>query len=102
MSPVGLRRLANHGGPTVTRALIFGSPAIGAGDPDGCFGDANGDGVLDALPMVVDQRGSGYWRPTDGDGDEIARCDIGAVESQIVFADGFESGTTSAWSSTVP
>ena len=102
VDPVGLRPLGDYGGPTETCALLVGSAAIDAGDPDGCYGDADGDGVLDAVPMGQDQRGSGYWRPADGDWDGIARCDAGAVESQIIFADGFESGGTTMWSSTVP
>ena len=102
VDPVGLHPLGDYGGPTETCTLLFGSPAIDAGDPGGCYGDGNGDGVLDGLAMVQDQRGWGYWRPTDGDGDGIARCDAGAVESQILFADGFETGDTSAWSSAVP
>ncbi|MBI4489334.1 MAG: hypothetical protein HY694_09640, partial [Deltaproteobacteria bacterium] len=58
--------LKNNGGPTKTHALKPGSPAIDAIpslDP-GCTGK--------------DQRG--VDRPQDGDGDTIARCDVGAFE----------------------
>lgn len=102
VAAVGLRPLGAYGGPTETCALTLGGPAIDAGDPDGCYGDADGDGTLDLLAMDRDQRGSGYWRPSDGDGVGIARCDVGAVEFQMLFSDGFESGDTSRWSSTVP
>lgn len=56
-----------------------GSPLIDAGDPgDGCAGS--------------DARG--VERPQDGDGDGVARCDIGAIEwtpsANVIFADGFE------------
>ena len=52
-----LAPLADNGGPTLTHALLFNSPAINTGDSDGC--------------PPVDQRG--YFR-RDG------RCDIGAYE----------------------
>jgi hypothetical protein len=101
VSAVGLRPLGDYGGSTKTCALDLGSPAIDAGDPAGCFGDFDGDGQLDPVAMDRDQRGSGYWRPRDGDGDGVPRCDTGAVERQLLFGDGFETGDTTRWSSTV-
>jgi len=57
--------LADNGGLTMTHALFEGHPAIeGAGAS--CPG--------------TDQRGSGFSRPVDGDGNNLATCDIGAVE----------------------
>lgn len=56
--------LANHGGPTRTHALLFGSPAVDAGT----CADASG------LPLATDQRG--VARP------QGAACDIGAYENQ--------------------
>jgi len=56
--------LQDNGGPTLTHALLFGSPAIDAGDNSACG--------------ATDQRG--FKRPMDGDGDGTATCDIGAFE----------------------
>lgn len=66
-----LGRLADNGGPTPTRALLAGSPAIDAGNPGGCVG-------LNVQNLTTDQRG--FARPTDGNGDGTLRCDIGAFE----------------------
>ena len=52
--------LANNGGPTLTRALLEGNPAIDAGDPINC--------------LPTDQRG--VTRP------QGVRCDIGAYEAE--------------------
>jgi len=66
-----LAPLADNGGSTATQALLSDSPAIDAGDPDGCTDDAGS-------ALSTDQRGSP--RPKDGDDDGTARCDIGAFE----------------------
>jgi CSLREA domain-containing protein len=58
--------LANNGGRTKTHKLLAGSPCIDAGDNA-------------ALPPT-DQRGPGFPRKKDGNGDGIAVVDIGAVE----------------------
>jgi CSLREA domain-containing protein len=55
--------LKNNGGPTLTHALLPGSPAIDVGDPTGCI-DHNG------AVIATDQRG----RSRSG------RCDVGAIE----------------------
>jgi len=55
-----------NGGPTRTHALLVGSRAIDAGD------NAN-------LPPT-DQRGAGFARKKDGNGDSLAVVDIGAFE----------------------
>jgi uncharacterized repeat protein (TIGR01451 family) len=56
--------LEANGGPTFTRALLEGSPAINAGNPAGCMGS---EGALN-----TDQRGL----------PRTNRCDIGAYELQ--------------------
>ncbi len=61
--------LADNGGPTLTHALKAGSPAIDHGDNTDC--------------PETDQRGA--FRPADGDGDQIATCDIGAFEFNASF-----------------
>lgn len=61
--------LADNGGPTLTHALLLGSPAIDVADDIDC--------------PEKDQRGA--FRPADGDGDEVAICDIGAFEYEGVF-----------------
>jgi hypothetical protein len=58
--------LANNGGPTWTQALLAGSPAIDAGDPD--F----------APPPDLDQRGNP--RVADGNADGVPRIDMGSFE----------------------
>jgi predicted outer membrane repeat protein len=74
--------LTKNGGPTWTHALYPGSNAIDGGDPaDGC-------GTF-AGPLTIDQRGVPRVNGV--------RCDIGAYEYGVLFADGFELGDVSAW-----
>jgi hypothetical protein len=65
-----LGALQDNGGPTQTMALLPGSPAIDAGNPDGC---ADRQGRL----LRTDQRGQP--RP---DREDSAGCDMGAYERQ--------------------
>lgn len=60
--------LADNGGPTMTHALMPGSPAINAGDPAAAAG-------INGVP-VNDQRGAPFTRVYGG------RIDIGAFELQ--------------------
>jgi hypothetical protein len=62
--------LQNNGGPTLTMALLSGSPAIDAGNPAGCTNDK---GKL----LKTDQRGKA--RPDKGG---TGLCDIGSYEWQ--------------------
>ena len=66
-----LSPLQVNGGPTLTHALLAGSPAIDGGTPGGC---------LDHLGALLQQDQRGLPRPVDGNRDGTAQCDIGAVE----------------------
>lgn len=71
----------------IAHPLLTGSPAKEAGNPAGCYGP---DGLL-FTDQCLENRTVG------------SRCDIGAVEDQdapntLIFSDGFENGTTGAWS----
>lgn len=78
--------LDDNGGPTMTHALleVAGNPAIDAGNQAACDDLDN------------DQRGEGFPRTVDGDLDDTATCDVGAVELQVldpndlIFRSGFE------------
>lgn len=63
--------LADNGGPTLTHALLVGSPAIDAGNPVAV-------GSTTTACPTTDQRG--VARPQDGNADGHTRCDIGAYE----------------------
>lgn len=75
----GLGPLANNGGPTLTYALLSGSPAL----------DAGSNALVAAPPFsgppFTDQRG--FSRIADGpDADVTATVDIGAFEQQAALA----------------
>ena len=77
--------LQDNGGPTLTHALLAGSPALDAGD--NCIVD---NSCVPALTSAItsDQRGAGFNRVVDGpDGDTSATVDIGAFEQQVSAAD---------------
>jgi len=57
---------------TETHKIGAGSAAIDAGDPNECKS-------FEDKKLSIDQRG--FLRHTDGDGDGVARCDIGAYEA---------------------
>jgi hypothetical protein len=65
--------LQNNGGPTPTRALLAGSPAI----------DSGVNTLATAAGLTTDQRGTGFPRIRDGNGDGTAIVDIGAFEVQV-------------------
>ncbi|HJZ92281.1 MAG TPA: choice-of-anchor Q domain-containing protein, partial [Gemmataceae bacterium] len=60
-------------GPTQTMALLAGSPAID-------HGDNNAVDPVTGKPLTTDQRGPGFPRRKDGNGDGRAVIDIGAFE----------------------
>jgi hypothetical protein len=62
--------LQDNGGPTLTHALLFGSPAIDAV-------------ALPDCTTTLDQRL--VIRPVDGDGDGNADCDLGSYEFAVSF-----------------
>nr|MBA2735792.1 hypothetical protein [Pyrinomonadaceae bacterium] len=72
-----LGQLLSNGGQTDTRELLSGSPAIDAGD------DCVTSGCVSGSPstlLTTDQRGSGFSRRTDGNGNGTATVDMGAFE----------------------
>ena len=69
--------LANNGGPTRTHRLKPNSPAIDAGSNALALDAAN-------QPLTTDQRGAGFPRTLDGNGDSTAVVDIGAFEALLV------------------
>ena len=75
---VGLELLADWGGPTDVHVFDSSAPAVDAGNPSGCFGDADLDPATPEAALIEDQRA--FLRPVDGDGDANAICDIGAFE----------------------
>ncbi|HEX6831908.1 MAG TPA: choice-of-anchor Q domain-containing protein [Rudaea sp.] len=80
----GLGPLANNGGPTRTRALIAGSPAINAGDSTLVSG------------LMIDQRGAGFPRIVG------PAIDIGAFEGQVAAAvvNAIPAPALSTWAAT--
>lgn len=67
-----LAPLRANGGPTRTHLPAYGSAAL--------------DGLAAGCPSV-DQRG--VPRPLDGNADQDPDCDFGAVENDVLFADGY-------------
>jgi len=62
--------LLNNGGPTLTHALLPGSPALDAGT------------LISGTPLGYDQRGNPFHRAVDANLGGRVRIDIGAYESQ--------------------
>ncbi len=65
--------LQNNGGPTPTHELFVGSPAV----------DAGLNTLANSAGLTTDQRGTGFPRIRDGNGDGLAFVDIGAFEKQL-------------------
>ncbi len=67
--------LASNGGPTLTHALLAGSPALDAGNNALAFDNNNN-------VLTTDQRGAGFPRFADAaDADTVQTVDIGAFEA---------------------
>lgn len=73
-----LQALADNGGLTQTHRLPAGSAAVDAGSNALAVNPANG------AALTIDQRGAGFPRIVDGNGDSIATVDIGAFESAFL------------------
>ncbi len=92
---LNLGPLQNNGGPTQTHALLAGSVAI----------DAVTDCTdISGAPIATDQRG--VARPSDGDGDGLSNCDVGAYEApeqptairlESIVATAYDSGVLIEW-----
>jgi hypothetical protein len=76
-----LGNLQNNGGQTDTQSLLFGSPAIDAGN--NCVFLATCPSGVPSFALLTDQRGAGFTRSADGNGDSIQVVDIGAFEVQL-------------------
>ncbi|MCA1638173.1 MAG: hypothetical protein LC768_07535 [Acidobacteria bacterium] len=72
-----LGALQNNGGTTPTHALLVGSPAVDAGLNALAVDPFNG------TALAFDQRGVGFPRIRDGNGDGTTIVDIGAFEVQL-------------------
>ncbi|HIE97978.1 MAG TPA: hypothetical protein EYG03_29855 [Planctomycetes bacterium] len=72
--------LSDNGGPTRTHVLVFGSPAINAGD-DAAAIDVN------RIPLATDQRGGAFSRLLDGVGNGHTTVDMGAIETSPITGD---------------
>jgi CSLREA domain-containing protein len=72
----GLGPLSDNGGPTETMLPLPGSAALDASDAAICI-------------SAEDQRGPGFPRARDGDGDGTATCDIGATEAPTTPLPGY-------------
>jgi len=75
---VQLGPLAHNGSPTLTQLPAPASPLVDRATPTGCTIDDDGVSGTPDVPLLVDQRGRA--RPLDGNGDNVKRCDVGAVE----------------------
>jgi hypothetical protein len=73
--------LQNNGGTTPTHALLANSPAIDAGN--NCVFLATCPSGVPLFALLTDQRGEGFTRNADGNGDTIQVVDIGAFEVQL-------------------
>jgi len=86
LSELRLGLLADNGGPTLTHALLPGSSAIDASDPNVILNGEPEEGQR--LVSEFDQRGEPFSRLTDGDLNESILLDIGAFEAPVLVPSG--------------
>jgi len=72
--------LARNGGPTLTNALLSGSPAIDSGNPAGCYWDHDADGGAASPEILLDLDQRASPRPWDPLVTGTQVCDAGAFE----------------------
>ncbi len=74
-------------------------------DPESCFAASSNSGTADESVTFTAVGGTTYHFVVDGyagaEGDFLIRAECRG-SGALIFSDGFESGSTSAWSSTVP
>jgi len=89
---LGLGPLAANGGPTETHLPL--AESFASDNASDCLRHDGGS------TLAFDQRG--LRRSGDDDDDLAAECDLGAVEGQRLFGDGFGTGSANRWSASVP
>lgn len=99
-----LAALADNGGATPTH-LPLEDAASSVVDHGDCVQDAGDQrGFVDGITLLRPVDSATVVDHVDSDGCDIGAAELGAVAApgSAIFADGFDNGTTYAWSSSVP